>query len=104
MDIIERFESMLADGQDSTLLRFSLGGAYLKAGHYASAIDHLSRALELDKNYSAAWKYYGMALDKNGQTDDAIAAYKSGIAIAEKNGDIQAAKEMKVFLKRLEKD
>ncbi len=101
MGLIERFESMLADGQDSALLRFSLGGACLKAGFYARAIDHLLHALELDKNYSAAWKYYGMALDKNGQTEDAIAAYKSGIAIARKNGDIQAAKEMKVFLKRL---
>ncbi len=104
MDIIAHFESMLAEGQDSALLRFSLGGAYLKAGLYGSAIDHLLRALELDKNYSAAWKYYGMALEKNGQTDDAIAAYKSGIASAEKNGAVQAAREMKVFLKRLEKD
>jgi Tfp pilus assembly protein PilF len=104
MDIIDRLESMLADGQDSAMLRFSLGSAYLKTGLYTTAIDHLLHALELDKNYSAAWKHYGKALEKNGQTDDAIAAYKSGIAIADKKGDIQAAKEMKVFLKRLEKE
>lgn len=101
MDIIDRLETMLADGQNNALLRFSLGSAYLHAGAYASAIKHLSRAIELDKSYSAAWKLYGKALQKNGQINDAISVYESGIAIAEKNGDIQAAKEMKVFLKRL---
>ena len=101
MDIIERFETMLTAGQDNALLRFTLGNAYFKKGLYANAIDHLSHALEQDKNYSAAWKYYAMALDKNGQADQAIAAYESGIAVAEKKGDIQAAREMKVFLNRL---
>ena len=103
MDSIEHFETMLADGQDSALLRFGLGNAYLNAGAYTSAIKHLLQAIELDKNYSAAWKLYGKALDKNGQINDAIAVYESGIAIAEKNSDIQAAKEMKVFLKRLKR-
>jgi len=101
MDIIDRLETMLADGQDSALLRFSLGSAYLNAGAYVSAIKHLSHSIELDKNYSAAWKLYGKALDNNGQINDAISAYESGIVIAEKNGNIQAAKEMKVFLTRL---
>jgi len=30
-------------------------------------------------------------------------AYTQGIAVAERRGDIQAAKEMRVFLKRLER-
>ena len=30
--IIQNFEKMLADGEDNTLLRFSLGSEYLKAG------------------------------------------------------------------------
>ena len=101
MNIINRFETMLAAGQDSALLRFSLGNAYLKSGDYPRAITHLAQAIQLDKHYSAAWKYYASALDKNGQKGEAIAAYESGIATAEKNGDIQAAREMKVFLKRI---
>ena len=100
MAIIEHFEAMLADGQDNALLRFSLGSAYLKSGDYPRAVTHLARAIELDGDYSAAWKHYASALVRNGQRDAAITAYEAGIAVAEKNGDIQAAREMKVFLKR----
>jgi len=38
---------------------------------------------------------------KNNQIENAIKAYETGIKVADKKGDIQAAKEMKVFLKRL---
>lgn len=103
MDLIKRLEAMLADGQDSALLRFSLGNAYLKSGDYPRAIAHLAQAIRLDRDYSAAWKFYADALNRNGQTEEAISAYESGIVIAEKKGDLQAAREMKVFLKRLRK-
>ena len=68
---------------------------------YAQAIEHLNKAIELDPDYSAAWKAYGKALQLNGNLNDAIKAYKKGIMVADKNGDIQASREMSVFLKRL---
>lgn len=40
---------------------------------------------------------------RDGALGDALAAYQEGIAVAEARGDIQAAKEMKVFAKRAEK-
>jgi len=101
--LIESLEGMLARGQDSALLRFSLGGAYLKAGDYDRAVAHLAQAVACDPQYSAAWKLYGRALADAGRPQDAIAAFDSGIAVAEARGDIQAAKEMRVFRKRAEK-
>ena len=95
---------MLDKGQDNALLRFSLGNEYLKLEKYSQAIEHLARAVELDPDYSAAWKLYGKALASNGQVEDALDAYNAGIEAATQRGDIQAAKEMKVFLKRLQKD
>lgn len=103
MDPVQTFEKMLAAGQDSALLRYSLGNAYLKQGDSAHAVEHLARAVELDAGYSAAWKAYARALADAGRRDDAIRAYQTGIGVAEDKGDIQAAKEMKVFLKRLQK-
>jgi len=100
--IIENLERLLATGKDAPTLRFSLGSAYLKEGDRERAIEHLARAVELDEAYSAAWKLYGRALADSGRTADAQAAYQTGIEVAEKKGDVQAAKEMKVFLKRLE--
>jgi predicted Zn-dependent protease len=101
VSIIENFEAMLARGQDNALLRYSLGNEYLKSGDLARAIGHLRACVALDPEYSAAWKLLGKALAENAQPADAIAAYESGIAAAEKKGDIQAAKEMRVFLRRL---
>ena len=89
--------------RDGALLRFSLGSEYLKCAEYEPAIVHLSAAVEKDPGYSAAWKLLGHALAEHGQADEALAAYRKGIEIAKGKGDRQAAKEMTVFARRLEK-
>lgn len=100
---IESLEKMLNGPRDGALLRFSLGNEYLKAGDAAKAAECFRAAVEHDANYSAAWKSLGKALAEAGDSYAAIAAYEQGITIAEARGDIQAAKEMKVFAKRLTK-
>ena len=101
MGMIESFEKMLLQGKDSPLLRFSLGGEYLKTGQLGPATLHLRAAVAQDGNYSAAWKLLGKALVQAGDESGARQAYGSGIAAANARGDKQAAKEMGVFLKRL---
>ena len=101
--IVARLEALLASQGESALLRFSLGNACLEDAP-AKAAEHLERAVALDPDYSAAWKLLGKALAANGDTQKAQRAYEQGIAVAEKRGDIQAAKEMRVFLKRLVRD
>ena len=100
--MIDRFEAMLAQGQDNALLRFSLGNAYLKQGDTERAVEHLRKAIQYDVGYSAAWKALGKALALGNHTAEAINVYQDGIRTAESRGDIQAAKEMRVFLKRLQ--
>jgi predicted Zn-dependent protease len=104
MSPVERFEQLLAAGKDSALLRFSLGSHYLKAGDAARAAGHLRAAVAQDKDYSAAWKLLGKALDECGDRAGAIGAYRDGIEAAGRRGDKQAAKEMAVFMRRLEKE
>jgi predicted Zn-dependent protease len=103
MSALETFEKLLAAGKDSAMLRYSLGNEYLKAGQPADAAAQFEAATRHDPNYSAAWKLLGKALAEAGQADAALAAYRQGIAVAEAKGDIQAAKEMRVFAKRVEK-
>jgi predicted Zn-dependent protease len=103
MATVEGLEAMLARGQDSALLRYSLGNEYLKASAHDKAIEHLRKAVALDPKYSAAWKLLGHACADAGRNDEAIKAYEEGIRVAELKGDIQAAREMTVFLKRLQK-
>jgi Tfp pilus assembly protein PilF len=101
--MLEDLERLLAAGKDGALLRFSLGSEYLKRNDPAAAAAHLRKAVELDPKYSAAWKLLGRAYEAAGQFTAAGAAWAEGVGIAEANGDQQAAKEMKVFVKRLEK-
>ena len=104
MKPVERFEAMLAQGRDNALLRFSLGNEYLKEDDAERAAEHLRAAVAHDPGYSAAWKLLGKALTARGEPAAAMDAYRAGIAAAERKGDKQAAKEMTVFLRRLEKD
>lgn len=103
MSALETFEKMLAQGKDSAMLRFSLGNECHKAGRPEDAIVHLRAALDFDPRYSAAWKLLGKCLAEAGHTRDALDTYLQGISAAQEKGDIQAAKEMQVFAKRLEK-
>jgi len=101
--VVDNLEALLAKGTDNALLRFGLANEYLKLGQTEQAIGHLRKALAHDPKYSAAWKRLGKALSESGRVDEAITAYQSGIKVAEEKGDIQAVKEMKVFLGRLQK-
>lgn len=97
------FEKMLAAGKDGALLRYSLGNEYLKASEPARAVLHLAHAVRLDPRYTAAWKLYGKALGALGRDADALAAWQQGIEVATARGDKQAAKEMTVFARRVER-
>lgn len=100
---IESLEKMLDGPRDGALLRFSLGNEYLKAGDPAKAAGQFRAAVDRDPNYSAAWKVLGKALAEAGDHPGSLAAYERGIVVAETKGDIQAAKEMTVFAKRIRK-
>jgi Tfp pilus assembly protein PilF len=94
---------LLRTGKDSALLRYSLANEYVKQGALAEAEEHLRRALELDGEYSAAWKLLGKMLEAAQRRPEALTVYRQGIEVAERKGDKQAAKEMTVFAKRLER-
>ncbi|NBC23664.1 MAG: hypothetical protein GVY21_09335 [Gammaproteobacteria bacterium] len=99
----EALQKLLDSGREDALLRYSLGNEWLAAAEPAEAVPHLQRAVELDAGYSAAWKLLGRALADTGDAGGAAAAYRRGIEVAEERGDKQAAKEMQVFLRRIEK-
>lgn len=100
---ISALEKLLDGPRDNALLRFGLGNAYLKIGDTAHAITMFETAVTRDGKFSAAWKALGKALAAAGRNEAARHAFERGIEVAEAHGDIQAAKEMKVFLRRLDR-
>ncbi|OEZ69334.1 tetratricopeptide repeat protein [Janthinobacterium sp. HH103] len=99
----EQLEKLLAQGRDSALLRFGLGDACLKDNDAEQAVIHLAQATQQQTSYSAAWKLLGKALLQLGRLDEAQAAWSTGVTVAQQQGDLQAVKEMTVFVKRLQK-
>jgi len=100
---IESLEKLLDGPRDGALLRFSLGNEYLKAGKLEEAEKCFRTAVDRDSGFSAAWKALGKTLVETGKTHEALAVYQQGIAVASARGDMQAIKEMQVFVRRLEK-
>jgi uncharacterized protein HemY len=100
---VDRFnlEKMLEQGTDNALLRFALGTLCLKQKDFEIAVEHLTEAVRQDDEHSASWKQLGKALTALDRIDEAVDAYQKGIEVAGIKGDVQAVKEMKVFLKRL---
>ncbi len=99
----DRLEAMLAAGRDNLLLRYTLGKNYVEAERFQEALAHLQAALVFDPAYSVAWKYLGKAYLGMGDRINARKSWEQGLDVALGRGDIQLSKELKVFIKRLDK-
>ena len=100
-DLTANLEALLAAGNDGAALRLALATRYLQTGEPERAVTHAAAAVAQDEAYSAAWKMLGKAQAALGDAEAAAESFERGIEIAEQRGDHQAAKEMRVFLKRL---
>ncbi len=103
MSQINSFKAMLERGQDSEMLRMTLGSAYFKEGDMVRAVEHLQKAVEMKPDYSAAWKMLGRSLAAAGRLVDAIIAFDQGLQAVESTGDKQTGKEIAVFRRRVQK-
>ncbi len=101
MDRLEQLKQLAKAQPENALIHYALGLEWRKSGSPAEAVLCFRRVLALDPGYSAAYRELGRALQESGKPREAVRAFQQGIQIAEANGDLQTAKEMRVFLKRL---
>ncbi len=100
-DKISQLEKLMElDSSDPTGW-FMLGKLYLDAGRHAEAAAAFQKAIKQDPDYSAAYRMAGDAYRLGGNVQEARATYEKGIEVAERRGDLQTMKEMKVFLGKL---
>lgn len=100
---LEQLKELAQLEPDDPVVHYGLGMEYLRAGEAANAAAAFRRVLELKPDYSAAYRELGKALEKLGQAGEAIAAYEKGKEVAREKGDLQTAKEIEVFLRRMGK-
>lgn len=101
---LDQLRELAALEPDDPVVHFGLGREYLRVGEAENAARAFRRVVELKPDYSAAYRELGKALEKTGQTDEAISIYQKGKEVAQQKGDLQTVKEIEVFLRRLGKD
>jgi Flp pilus assembly protein TadD len=102
-DRIKALRDIVEADQEDALARFMLGKELLDHGRPTEAAAEFDMAVRLDPDHTASWRWYGQALEAAGMKDHAARVYRLGIEVAQRTRDLQAGKEMKVFLARLEK-
>lgn len=99
---ITQLESLVAGDPEDYTGHFLLGKLYLDAGRFAEGAACFERSFALKPDYSAAYRFAGDCHRKAGDGAAARARYTEGIAVAERVGDLQTAKEMHAFLRRMD--
>lgn len=103
MDMTARLKAMLRSGSDGAQLRFGLASSLFAEGEHDEALEHAQVAVRLDPDYSAAWRLLGRIRQERGDVEEAVRALETGISVAERRGDRQLVKEMRVFLARAQR-
>jgi predicted Zn-dependent protease len=102
MSELNIMETMLGDGQDNALIRFTMGSAFIKHKKYEQAVEQLAKAVELEPGYTAAWLKYAQALLESGRLDECITTLEKGISVADRKNDTQSFKKMQELLNSLQ--
>jgi len=98
MSRLEQLQKMVEREPNDAFIRFAIAMELAKAGRMDESLTAFDRVLEADPNYVAAWFHKGKTLLAMGEEDDAKAALRSGIALAERVGDAHAKGEMEDLL------
>ena len=95
-----RLRSFLERHAEDETAWFGLGRALAELERPAEAASAFRRAVGLRPDYTAAWRDLGRALLAAGDAAGGAEALRQGLAAAERTGDLQAGREIEVFLRR----
>lgn len=94
----EQLEKLLAAEPDDVFLNFGLAMELAKEENKDSALQRLSRVIELDADYAAAYYQKGRLLLGRGDREEARAVLTAGVNAAQRLGDNHAEIEMRELL------
>jgi predicted Zn-dependent protease len=97
------FRKLLERDPENPMVLYSLGNELFKEHKYLEAKEYLSRAVRNKPDYSVAHRTLGRTLYELGEDAEARRVFAEGREVACENGDLQTAKEIDVFVRRLEK-
>ena len=81
--------------------RYGLAMEYSKLGQTETALEHFSKLLQLDPDYTNGYFMAAQTLERAGRTDEARKMLENGIAAAKRAGNQHALSEMAGMLEEL---
>jgi tetratricopeptide (TPR) repeat protein len=100
---IEQLRWIATAAPSDYLALYMLGLELTRDDQHEEAAEVLARCVAIKPDYTAAYRHWGDALRRAGRHEEAASVYERGIAVSEQTGDLQAGKEMRVFLEKLQK-
>ncbi|MEM7812005.1 MAG: tetratricopeptide repeat protein [Planctomycetota bacterium] len=94
----ERIEQMLRDDPGDPFLRYALAQEFVSEGNPEEALKAFDALLADEPEHVPSYFQKAKVLNEEGETDDAVATLRAGIAVARRVGDDHAAGEMGEFL------
>ncbi|MFN3595826.1 MAG: tetratricopeptide repeat protein [Rubricoccaceae bacterium] len=95
---IDLLLGFLRDDPDDAFTRFALAQEYRKLGSLAEAIACFEALVEDQPDYVGTYYHLGALYEETGRADEARATYRSGIAVATRQGDAHARAELQSAL------
>jgi Flp pilus assembly protein TadD len=102
-DRIARLRRKCGGPTDGTHLRVLLANALLDANYREDALAELRWSLKFDPLNIAAMRMMGMTMVKMGSVDRAVKLFEKAITLAVARENVPAARELKIFLRRLKR-
>lgn len=101
MDRIAKIREFLKQQPDDSFLQHALALELIKLGEDAEAGTLFRAILEREPTYIGSYYHLGKLLERQADTDGAIAVYEKGMEVAKKAGDNHALSELRGALEDL---
>jgi Tfp pilus assembly protein PilF len=94
MDRIARIKEILKDSPDDSFLKHALALEYIKLNNDTDARQLFEELLSHEPGYVGSYYHLGKLLERMGETENAIAIYEKGIAMATAANEKHARNEL----------
>ena len=94
IDRLKHLQAFYQDDPDDPFTRFALAQEHLKRGNTDRALAFFEDLVDTNPDYVGTYYHLGKLYERLGQTDDALATYDAGIAVARKQRDTKNLSEL----------
>lgn len=97
-------ESLLEDGEDNALLRYTMASAFIKHGKSEQAMEQLKAATDIKPDYFSAWLLWAETLADNGKKKESVEIIKLALEKCAQHKNREEFKKLETLLHSLSEE